>query len=59
MLLVFLHFQAFIHLDLVTFDVPWSILLDLAVYTMAFFSVEDNDYTIPQTGVETDNLREV
>ena len=51
--------QAFIHLDLVTFDIPWSILLDLVVYIMAFSSVVDNDYSILKTGVETDNLREV
>ena len=51
--------QAFIHLDLVSFDVPWSILLDLVVYIMAFTSVFDNDYSILKTGVETDNLREV
>ena len=51
--------QAFIHLDLVSFDVPWSILLDLVVYIMAFASVLDNDYSILKTGVETDNLREV
>ena len=51
--------QAFIHLDLVTFDIPWSILLDLVVCTMAFANVFDNDYYILKTGVETDNLREV
>ena len=51
--------QAFLHLDLVTFDIPWSILLDLVVYSMAFSSVFDNDYSILKTGVETDNLREV
>ena len=51
--------ELFGYLDLVSFDVPWSILLDLVVYSMAFSSVFDNDYTILNTGVETDNLREV
>ena len=51
--------QAFIHLDLYTFDIPWSILLDFIVYIMAFISVYDNDYSVYYSGIETDDLREV
>ena len=54
-------FKAFIHLDLVSFDIPWSIILDFVVHILAVISLSDNiDYSSSWNGYDTvDNLRDV
>ena len=52
--------QAFIHLDLISFDIPWSIILDFIVHLLAAISLSDSlDYSVSEGLESANNLRDV